>query len=76
MSLDEAYNLLGYYSLEYEDIEEARDFLMDKIEELKNKNNDLIERVNLLQKECNEENRRCMLLAVENQDLKEKLREV
>ena len=38
----------------------------------KEKNKELSNSYDKLAKECNEENRRCMLLAVENQDLKEK----
>lgn len=33
-----------------------------------------VNQINKLQKECNEENKKCMLLAVENQSLKEKLK--
>lgn len=46
--------------------------LESKLNKEKEKNKELVYSVNQLQKECNEENRRCMLLAVENQDLKEK----
>ena len=44
-----------------------------ELEKEKEKNKELSNSYDKLAKECNEENRRCMLLAVENQDLKEKL---
>ncbi len=47
--------------------------LEKEIEELKIKNIELTDSYNKAIKETNEENRQCMLLAVENQDLKEKI---
>ena len=46
--------------------------LLTAYEKEKDKNKELSNSYDKLAKECNEENRRCMLLAVENQDLKEK----
>lgn len=45
---------------------------IESYEKEKEKNKELSNSYDILAKECNEENRRCMLLAVENQDLKEK----
>jgi hypothetical protein len=50
----------------------AKDVVLTAYEKEKEKNKELSNSYDILAKECNEENRRCMLLAVENQDLKEK----
>ena len=50
--------------------------LLTAYEKEKEKNKELSNSYDKLAKECNEENRRCMLLAVENQDLKEKNKEL
>ena len=49
---------------------------LQELEKEKEKNEELSNSYDKLAKECNEENRRCMLLAVENQDLKEKNKEL
>lgn len=51
---------------------QAIETLLTAYEKEKEKNKELSNSYDKLAKECNEENRRCMLLAVENQDLKEK----
>ena len=53
---------------------EAIDTLLTAYE--KEKNKELESYCNDMRKEINEENKRCMLLAVENQDLKEKNKEL
>ena len=50
--------------------------LKQELEKEKEKNKELSNSYDKLAKECNEENRRCMLLAVENQDLKEKNKKI
>lgn len=50
---------------------QAIETLLTAYEKEKEKNKELSNSYDKLAKECNEENRRCMLLAVENQDLKE-----
>lgn len=52
--------------------QQAIDTVITAYEKEKEKNKELSNSYDKLAKECNEENRRCMLLAVENQDLKEK----
>lgn len=68
----EAMDILGYYNVEYDDL----DIVYDYIESLQNQINDLVNSYNKQLKQTNEENRQCMLLAIENQDLKEKLKEL
>ena len=50
--------------------------LQQELEKEKEKNKELSNSYDKLAKECNEENRRCMLLAVENQDFKAKNKEL
>ena len=59
-----------------ESIDKAIERLLTAYEKEKEKNKELSNSYDKLAKECNEENRRCMLLAVENQDLKEKNKEL
>ena len=59
-----------------ESIDKAIETLLTAYEKEKEKNKELSNSYDKLAKECNEENRRCMLLAVENQDLKEKNKKV
>ena len=57
-------------------IQSQLDIANAKLVEEKEKNMELTNSYNQAIKETNEENRRCMLLAVENQDLKEKNKEL
>ena len=54
----------------------AIETLLTAYEKEKEKNKELSNSYDKLAKECNEENRRCMLLTVENQDLKEKNKKI
>jgi hypothetical protein len=61
---------------DYKFFNKAIETLLTAYEKEKEKNKELSNSYDKLAKECNEENRRCMLLAVENQDLKEKNKEL
>lgn len=66
---EKAMDILGYYSIEYDDL----DIVYDYIASLQSEINTLKKLYNEQIQQTNEENKRCMLLAVENQDLKEKI---
>ena len=63
------------FTFMYQDTD-AIETLLTAYEKEKEKNMELTNSYNQAIKETNEENRRCMLLAVENQDLKEKNKEL
>ena len=73
---NEKIEILGISVGEERQVREAIKNLLTAYEKEKEKNKELSNSYDKLAKECNEENRRCMLLAVENQDLKEKNKKI